>query len=103
MSTLHIALVQVQDTAQSGAPVSVTPSEPRATEILTVGATTVRSTLVAQEGEVWVLTPRGGDIALEFGTSSVVATLASADHILLAGIPREFGADRNQYLAAINA
>ena len=87
--TVKINLSRAASRADTGSTLPLTYGQPRATDhSMTATSSSVASSLVAQDGEVWEITP-DVDIVVAFGSNPNAG--GSAVRFLGAGIPRTFG------------
>lgn len=88
--TVKINLSRCTTRVDGGSKMPLTDAQPRVSEEQTAGASTVTTTMSAQDGEVWEITP-DVDIWAAFGATPDPA-VTTARRFLAAGIPRNFGA-----------
>jgi hypothetical protein len=88
MATVHVAWVQVQDRALTGATLPSPDAHPMASEVLTSGAASAAGTIATTSAEgFWIVTVKGGAVLAGFG-----AAPTADDHnwLILDGQTRDF-------------
>jgi hypothetical protein len=102
MATLHVSRALVRDRAATGATLPLPAAQPRAAKTMTTGATSIQADLVAEAGEVWVVTAVGAPHVVRFGPAPVTAG-PDAGWLIPDGCTREFAAEAGQQIAARTA
>ncbi len=98
MATLHVVIAAVRDRAETGATLPVPAAVERTAKTLTTtGSSVADDTLIAQEGEVWIVTARDADHWVKFGSAPTAAS--GSGHLIMAGSTHHFGADADQKIA----
>ena len=102
MATVHVTLGRVGARAETGSTLPVLSSVPRDVATLVSAPASAAAPLVAQAGEIWSLTVKGGDVFVAFGSAPVA--VSGAGRLLLAGQTREFAVTAaGEKLAVIDA
>lgn len=92
MATVHVVLANVGSRGDTGAALPVFDSAPVGVDTVTSSASSAAASVTASgpgRGEVWHITPSGGDVWVNFGAGTPVAG-ADAGWLVLDGQPMDF-------------
>ncbi len=103
MATLYIELSTVQGRALTGSTLPVPDGPDVGSDKMTTTGTSQLSDLVGQPGQVWTVTPVGGNVMVEMAPGAPVA-LDDGSRSVLDGVARDFAVTSpNERLAAKDA
>lgn len=91
MATVSIVLTTSNTVTRWGADIRILKSQPKAKQVATSSASSATSTITTASAlsDVWVVTAKGGDIWVKFGTAPTASS--GNDWLVMAGTTREFG------------